>query len=69
MANGIEGGIVLPMANHVATTLSHRMRGPAPVEPVVFVAEAVGRTRSDRKPTYSDQTPTDGAQDAAAQTE
>lgn len=45
------------------------MRGPAPVEPVVFVAEAVGRTRSDRKPTYSDQTPTDGVQDAAAQTE
>ncbi|HYF87036.1 RNA polymerase sigma factor [Azospirillum sp.] len=66
------------MANHVATTLSHRMRGPAPVEPVAFGAEAVGRTRSDRAPTYTDQNPTDarngraaanGAQNAPAQTE
>ena len=78
VANGIEGGIVSPMANHVATTLSHRMRGPAPVEPVAFGAEAVGRTRSDRAPTYTDLNPTDarngraatnGAQNAAAQTE
>ncbi|WP_451975354.1 RNA polymerase sigma factor [Azospirillum endophyticum] len=43
------------MANHVATTLSHRMRGPAPAEPVPFGAEAVGRTRSGGLPTYTDQ--------------
>ncbi len=54
-ANGIEGGIVSPMANHVATTLSHRLRGPALADPMPFGAEAVGRTRSDGLPTYTDQ--------------
>nr|WP_255635533.1 sigma-70 family RNA polymerase sigma factor [Azospirillum sp. 412522] len=43
------------MANHVATTLSHRLRGPAPADPVQFGAGAVGRTRSDGLPTYHDQ--------------
>lgn len=57
MANGIEGGIVSPMANHVATTLSHRQLVPA--GPVPFGAEAVGRTRSDRLPTYLDQNTAD----------
>ncbi|WP_244433548.1 RNA polymerase sigma factor [Azospirillum sp. B506] len=47
------------MANHVATTLSHRLRAPVPAEPVPFGAEAVGRTRSDRLPTYLDQTTAD----------
>ncbi len=54
-ANGIEGGIVSPMANHVATTLSQRLRGPALADPMPFGAEAVGRTRSDGLPTYTDQ--------------
>ncbi|WP_247894301.1 RNA polymerase sigma factor [Azospirillum sp. B510] len=40
VANGIEGGIVSPMANHFATTLNHRMRSPASAEPVPFGVDA-----------------------------
>ncbi|WP_247871989.1 sigma-70 family RNA polymerase sigma factor [Azospirillum sp. TSO35-2] len=43
------------MANHVATTLSHRMRCPTPVEPGAFGADAVGRTRSDHAPAAAKQ--------------
>ncbi|MBP2303105.1 RNA polymerase sigma factor [Azospirillum picis] len=43
------------MANHVATTVSHRMRSPAPIEPAAFGAEAVGRTRSDSAPDFTEQ--------------
>ncbi|WP_245636693.1 RNA polymerase sigma factor [Azospirillum thiophilum] len=67
------------MANHVATTLSHRMGGPARIEPAAFGAGAVGRTRSDRAPAFiSDHNTTDagsghavldGGHDAKAQTE
>ncbi|KAA0587541.1 RNA polymerase sigma-70 factor (ECF subfamily) [Azospirillum lipoferum] len=54
------------MANHVATTLSHRLRVPA--EPVPFGAEAVGRTRSDGLPTYLDQDTADARADARMET-
>jgi RNA polymerase sigma-70 factor (ECF subfamily) len=43
------------MAHHVATTLSHRLRGSALADPMPFGAEAVGRIRSDGLPTYTDQ--------------
>lgn len=52
------------MANHVATTLSHRLRGPAPADPMPFGAEAVGRTRSDGLPTYTDQETADAGMES-----
>ncbi|WP_247875792.1 RNA polymerase sigma factor [Azospirillum sp. TSH100] len=54
------------MANHVATTLSHRLRAPA--EPVPFGAEAVGRTRSDGLPTFPNQDTVDAGADASMET-
>lgn len=49
-----QGGIVLPMANHVATTLSHRPRGPAPLDPAAYGPEPPGRTAAGRIPVDQD---------------
>ncbi len=42
------------MANHVATTLSHRARGPAPLDPAAYGPDPLGRTAAGRVPTDPD---------------
>jgi len=43
-----QGGIVSPMANHVATTPTHRSSVPAPLDPAAFGPEPAGGTPLDQ---------------------